>query len=133
MAYYRTREGDITAADSFTVLSSLYGQSTTASVQLPSNTGRIVGIIASFATDDAANAASTYCMKLEGDGLSQGSEIITFGAVTTVGTAASSGQTNVPFQATVDIPIVANNQVSISVAMNGDTGSCVASVTLVLQ
>tara|TARA_Y100001963_G_scaffold157597_1_gene254263 strand:+ start:394 stop:795 length:402 start_codon:yes stop_codon:yes gene_type:complete len=133
MSYYRTREGQVTAADSFTVLSGLYGQSTTSSVQLPTNTSRIVGIIASFASDGAANAATTFAVKLEGDGLSQGSEIMTYGAHTTDGTPVSTGQNNDPFQAAVDIPIVANNQVSISVAMSGDTGTCEAAVTLVLQ
>ena len=34
MAFYRTREGAITAADTFTALDSLYGQSTTAQQHL---------------------------------------------------------------------------------------------------
>jgi len=133
MAYYRTREGQVTAADTMTVLGGLYGQSTTAAIILPANVSNIVGIIASFASDGAANAATTYAVKLEGDGLSQGSEIITYGAHTTDGTPVSTGQNNDPFQAGVAIPCVANNQVSVSVAMSGDTGTCEAAVTLILQ
>ena len=41
MASYRTREGAITAADSFTALDSLYGQSTSSSVQVPAGTSAI--------------------------------------------------------------------------------------------
>ena len=133
MAYYRTREGQVTAADSFTVLGGLYGQSTTSAVILPANVSNCVGIICSFASDGAANAATTYAVPLEGDGLSQGSEIITYGGHTTDGTPVSTGQNNDPFQAGVAIPVVANNQVSISVAMSGDTGTCEAAVTLILQ
>ena len=49
-AFYRTREGAVTAADSFTALDSLYAQSTTASVQVPSGASAIVGVIASIST-----------------------------------------------------------------------------------
>jgi hypothetical protein len=133
MAYYRTREGQVTAADTFTVLGGLYGQSTTSAVILPANVSNIVGIVCSFASDGAANAATTYAVKLEGDGLSQGSEIITYGGHTTDGTPVSTGQNNDPFQAGVAIPCVANNQVTISVAMSGDTGTCEAAITLILQ
>ena len=74
MAFYRTREGAITAADSFTALDSLYGQSTTASVQVPSGSSQIVGIVASIATDSATNGAATFAMQLSVDGLSNGQE-----------------------------------------------------------
>jgi hypothetical protein len=74
MAFYRTREGAITAANSFTALDSLYGQSTTASCQVPSGSSQIVGIIASIATDSATNGAATFAMQLSGDGLSSGQE-----------------------------------------------------------
>jgi len=132
MAYYRTREGQVTASDTWTYLTGLYGTSTTAAIILPANVSNIVGIICSFASDGAANAATTMAVKLEGDGLSQGSEIINFGGHTTDGTPVSTGQNNEPFQAGVAIPCVANNQVQISCAMSGDTGTCEAAVTLIL-
>ena len=46
MAFYRTREGQVTAADSFTAITGLYGQSTTASIQVPAGSTAIVGMIA---------------------------------------------------------------------------------------
>jgi hypothetical protein len=42
MAFYRTREGALTAADSFTALGSLFGQSTTAAIQIPQQASQIV-------------------------------------------------------------------------------------------
>ena len=69
MASYRTREGAITAADSFTALDSLYGQSTSSSVQVPACSSAIVGVIASISTDSATNGAATFSMQLTGDGL----------------------------------------------------------------
>jgi len=133
MAFYRTREGQVTAADSFTSLGNLYGDSTTASIQVPAGVSQIVGVIASFASDGASNAPTTYALKLQGDGLSSGSEVMTYGGHTTDGTPVSTGQNNDPFQAAVSIPCIASNQVSVSVAMSGDTGTCEAAVTLIFQ
>ena len=131
MAFYRTREGAITAANSFTALDSLYGQSTTASCQVPSGSSQIVGIIASIATDSATNGAATFAMQLSGDGLSSGQETLCIASQGVDGTPASNGMTNMPMTLDVAIPGVGSNQVSIAVAMDVDVGSAQASVTLV--
>jgi hypothetical protein len=131
MAFYRTREGAITAADSFTALDSLYGQSTTASIQVPAGSSQIVGIIASVSTDSATNGATTFAVQLSGDGLSNGQETLCIGSQGVDGTPASNGQTNLPMMLDVAIPCVGSNQVSVAVAMDTDVGSAQASVTLV--
>ena len=131
MAFYRTREGALTSADSFTALGSLYGQSTTASIQIPKQASQIVGIIATVATDSATNGATTFAMQLSGDGLSQGQETITVGSQGVDGTPASNGMTNLPFELDVAIPVVGSNQVSVAMAMDTDVGSASCSCTLV--
>ena len=131
MAFYRTREGALTAADSFTELGSLYGQSTTSAIQIPQQASSIVGIIATVASDSASNGATTFAVQLSGDGLSQGQETMTIGSQGVDGTPASNGMTNLPLTLDVAIPVVGSNQVSIAVAMDVDVGSAQASVTLV--
>ena len=131
MAFYRTREGAITAADSFTALDSLYGQSTTASIQVPAGSSQIVGIIASISTDSATNGATTFACQLSGDGLSNGQETLCIGSQGVDGSVASNGMTNLPMMLDVAIPCVGSNQVSVAVAMDTDVGSAQASVTLV--
>ena len=131
MAFYRTREGAITAADSFTALDSLYGQSTTASIQVPAGSSQIVGIIASVSTDSATNGATTFACQLSGDGLSNGQETLCIGSQGVDGSVASNGMTNLPMMLDVAIPCVGSNQVSVAVAMDTDVGSAQASVTLV--
>jgi len=133
MAFYRTREGQITASDSLTNLGGLWGQSTTSSVQVPSGSTAIVGIVASVATDSAANGVTTFGCQLSGDGLSSGQETICIGGAGVDGTPASNGATVMPFSMDVNIPVVAANQISIAVAMSGDTGTCEAAITLVFQ
>jgi len=131
MAFYRTREGAITASDSFTALDSLYGQSTTASIQVPAGSSQIVGIIASVSTDSASNGATTFAVQMSGDGLSNGQETLCIGSQGVDGTPASNGMTNLPMMLDVAIPCVGSNQVSVAVAMDTDVGSAQASVTLV--
>tara|TARA_Y100001963_G_scaffold84047_1_gene116481 strand:- start:2277 stop:2675 length:399 start_codon:yes stop_codon:yes gene_type:complete len=130
MASYRVREGSITAADSFTALTSLYGQSTTSSVQVPAGSSAIVGIIASVSMDSATNGAATFALQLTGDGLSE-QQTITVGSAGVDGTPASNGMTNAPFSLDVAIPVTASNQVSIAGAMDVDVGTAQMSVTLV--
>ena len=131
MAFYRTREGALTAADSMTALGSLYGQSTTAAVQIPQQAQAIVGIIATVASDSATNGATTFAVQLSGDGLSQGQETLVIGSQGVDGTPASNGMTNLPFNMDVAIPVVGSNQVSIAAAMDTDVGTCAVAVTLI--
>ena len=131
MAFYRSREGALTAGDSFTSLGSLYGQSTTASIQIPKQASQIVGIIATVASDSATNGATTFAVQLSGDGLSQGQETMVIGSQGVDGTPASNGMTNLPLTLDVAIPVVGSNQVSVAAAMDTDVGTCAVAVTLV--
>jgi len=133
MAKYRTREGQVTASDSFSNIGGLYGQSTTSSIQVPAGSTAIVGMIASVATDSASNGVTTFACQISGDGLSSGQETIVFAGAGVDGTAASNGQTVEAFKLDVNIPCIASNQVSVAVAMSGDTGTCEAAITLVFQ
>jgi hypothetical protein len=130
MASYRTREGTVTAANSFTALDSLYGQSTSTSVQVPAGTSAIVGIIATVSQDGTTADNCTFGIQLTGDGLSE-QQTLTIGSATNVGTETSDGTTNLPFALDVAIPCTASNQVSISGAMDSDMGEAQFSVTLV--
>jgi len=130
-AFYRTREGALTSSDSFSSLGSLYGQSTTASIQIPKQASSIVGIIVSVSQDSATEGTSTFAMQLSGDGLSQGQETITVGSATNVGTETSAGVSTLPFTLDVAIPVVGSNQVSVAMAMDTDLGTAACAVTLV--
>ena len=130
MVSYRTRNGSVTAADSFTNIGSLFGQASTSSVQVPAGTTAIVGIIASVSHDSATNGAATFALQLTGDGLTE-QQTMTIGSAGVDGTPASNGMTNLPFKCDVAIPVTASNQVSIAAAMDADIGTAQVSVTLV--
>ena len=130
MASYRVREGSVTAADSFTNLGSLYGQSTTTSVQVPAGASAIVGMIVSVSHDSATNGAATFGVQLTGDGLTE-QQTMTVGSAGVDGTPASNGATNPPFKCDVAIPVTASNQISIAGAMDTDIGTAQMSVCLI--
>ena len=130
MASYRVREGSITAADSFTNLGSLYGQSTTTSVQVPAGASAIVGMIVSVSHDSATNGAATFAVQLTGDGLTE-QQTMTVGSAGVDGTPASNGATNPPFKCDVAIPVTASNQISIAGAMDTDIGTAQMYVCLI--
>ena len=130
MASYRVREGSITAADSFTNLGALYGQSTTTSVQVPAGASAIVGMIVSVSHDSATNGAATFAVQLTGDGLTE-QQTMTVGSAGVDGTPASNGATNPPFKCDVAIPVTASNQISIAGAMDTDIGTAQMSVCLI--
>ena len=130
MASYRVREGVVDTGNSFTALDSLYGQSVTASVQVPANTSAIIGIIATVSQNGATADNCTFAIQLTGDGLTE-QQTLTVGSATNVGTETSDGTTNLPFALDVAIPVTASNQVSIAGAMDADMGEAQFSVTLV--
>ena len=131
MASYRVREGPVTAADSFTALTSLYGQSTSSSVQVPAGNSAIVGLIVAVSHDSATNGAATFAVQLTGDAMTE-QQTMTVGSTGVDGTPASNGMTNMPFSLDVAIPVTGSNQVSIAAAMDTDVGTCAVAVTLVL-
>ena len=130
MASYRVREGPVIAADSFTALTSLYGQSTSSSVQVPAGNSAIVGLIVAVSHDSATNGAATFAVQLTGDAMTE-QQTITVGSTGVDGTPASNGMTNLPFTLDVAIPVTASNQVSIAGAMDADMGEAQFSVTLI--
>ena len=130
MASYRVREGPVTAADSFTALTSLYGQSTSSSVQVPAGNSAIVGLIVAVSHDSATNGAATFAVQLTGDAMTE-QQTMTVGSTGVDGTPASNGMTNLPFSLDVAIPVTASNQVSIAGAMDADMGEAQFSVTLI--
>lgn len=131
---YRTREGTLTAVDSETAITGLYGVSTASAVQVPANTSKIIGMMVSFQTDSAANGSSTFAVKISGDGLAGVQQIVVCGGVGVDGTPASNGSTDAAQQIPLDLTTVASNQISISAFMGGsDTGSVECAVTLIFQ
>ena len=131
MYEYRTREGQVTAADTETAITGLFGVSTTSAVQVPAGSSKIVGMLCSFQTDSGANAATNFAVKLSGDGLAGTNQIICAGGAGVDGTPASNGASSPAQQIPLDLAVVGSNQISIAAFMAGDSGTVECCVTLI--
>ena len=77
---YRTREGDITAVDTKTQLTTLGSEATPGPLLVPAGASKVVGILVAQNFNMAAATGYTALVRLEGPGLPSGPECIVAGA-----------------------------------------------------
>src|SRR5712692_2599413 len=140
MAYYITRAAQSTAA--VNTLVNLVNDSTgtnLGAIQVPTGVSQVVQILFSMADSThtqpaGASDGGNIHLRLSGNGLVQGQQELTLGAMTTAFT--TSGATLAFHFAAVPcaIPVTPGNTITPAVAMSGvDTGTQEYSVTLVFQ
>lgn len=127
---YRSREGDITAVDTKTQLTTLGSQTAPGPLLVPAGATKLGAIIATFASDYAAANDCAILIRLEGPGLPEGPETITIGG--TGGAVATGGaSTQKAVRTPMDIPVTPANEILIFAEMVGeDVGTVRAGVTL---
>ena len=130
---YRTREGEATAVDTRTQLSTLGSEAAPGPLLVPSATKSLVGIWVAQCENMAAATGYTAIVRLEGPGLSDGPEVITAGAG---GCTVATGGNNVnkPTFIPLNIAVVPSQEIMIFGEMCGtDVGQVSFAVTLVFQ
>lgn len=130
---YRSREGDVTAVDTKTQLSTLGSETAPGPLLVPSAAKKIVGIIVAAISDLAAAADCVHFIRLEGPGLQDGPEVLSVGAdgaqVTTGGMAARMSE-----QIDINIDVVPNQEILIFGETGGeDMGQTTIGVTLIFE
>lgn len=133
MKTYRSREGDITAVDTKTQLTTLGSQTAPGPLLVPNSARRISKLVMAAVSDVAAAADCAHFLRLEGPGLQEGPENMVVGAdgaqVTTGGMAA-----NIADQVDVDIPVTPNQEILIFGETAGeDMGQTTMGVTIVFE
>ena len=130
-----TVEGDLTTADTRHLLTT-QGSITAPSLVVPAGMTKIDKIIMSVAGDSAADASTSYVLRLNGGAVKDGEQTIAMGATgfIDVQTGADSnpqvGRINV--MEDVDIAINASDVITIAADVaTGDPGTAHAVVTLV--
>lgn len=130
---YRSREGEATAVDTKTQLTTLGSETAPGPLLVPAGATRLVGIIIAAMENFAAATSYSAFIRLEGPGLPEGPE--TF-AVAAGGVPVATGG-NFVSPATyvaVDIPVVPANEILIFGEMAGtDVGQISFGVTLVFS
>lgn len=128
---YRSREGEATAVDTKTQLTTLGSETAPGPLLVPSGATKIVGVIIAACHNMAAATGFSGFIRLEGPGLPGGPEVIAAMAggnsVATGGNAA-----NVARLIELEIPVTPANEILIFAEMAGtDVGQMSAGVTLI--
>lgn len=130
-----TVEGDITAADTLTNLTT-QGSVTTPSRLVPNGVTKIAKIAVAASQDGAAAGATIFILRLSGSGVKGGEQVLTIGAGGIIAVQAGS-DTAAPTVVTtvldnVDIDVSQGDTINISAEMAGeDLGTSRVAATLI--
>ena len=130
---YRSREGEATAVDTKSQLTTLGSETAPGPLLVPAGATKLAGIIVAAIMNMAAATSYSAFIRLEGAGLPGGPEVIAVGAggaaVATGGNAVSAAK-YIP----LDIPVTPANEILIFGEMAGtDVGQVSFGVTLIFE
>lgn len=130
---YRSREGEVTAVDTKTQLTTLGSETAPGPLLVPNRAKKLAGVlIAAVGNHSAANDANFF-IRLEGPGLKEGPEVIAAGAEATqiaTGGAAGKRAELIP----LDITIEPSQEILLFGEMGGeDIGAAQFGVTLIFE
>lgn len=130
---YRSREGEATAVDTKTQLTTLGSETAPGPLLVPANAKKLAGVIVAGMENMAAATGFSAMVRLEGPGLPEGPETIAVLAggvpVATGGNAAAKAVLT-----PLDIPVIPANEILIFAEMTGtDVGQVSVGVTLVFE
>ena len=77
---YRSREGEATAVDTKTQLTTLMSEAAPGPLLVPAQASRLVGVIVAACENMAAATGFSALLRLEGPGLPEGPEVVAAGA-----------------------------------------------------
>jgi hypothetical protein len=130
---YRSREGEATAADTKTQLTTLGSETVPGPLLVPAGATKLVGVIVAAMENFAAATGFSAFIRLEGPGLPGGPETL---AVLAGGVPVATGGNSVKTATFVplDIATTPTNEILIFAEMAGtDVGQVSVGVTLVFQ
>jgi len=130
---YRSREGEATALDTKTQLTTLGSETAPGPLLVPSGVSKLVGIVVAAMENFAAATSYSAFVRLEGPGLPEGPE--TFAAAAGGVPVATGGNFAAPAQFTkLDIPVTPANEILIFAEMAGtDIGQVSVGTTLIFE
>lgn len=128
---YRSREGDVTAADTKTELTTLGSETAPGVLRVPEGFSKISRVFIAAAHDGATIAAdgTGTLVRIEGDGLPNGPETLA-GPSIGFGTAVNTARDDPSLEIPVDFQVTPGNQIQIFGEMDADIGTLHLGVTL---
>jgi len=130
---YRSREGEATAVDTKTQLTTLGSEAAPGPLLVPAGAKKIVGIIMAACESFAAATGFSAFIRLEGPGLQGGPEsLATLAGGVPVATGGNGSV--VAQKIDIDLPVTPSNEILIFAEMAGtDVGAVSFGVTLIFE
>jgi len=130
---YRNREGEVTAVDTKTQLTTLGSEGDPGPLLVPAGVSRLVGIWVAAASNYGAAGSASVFVRLEGPGLPEGPEVIAVGAVGGNSTTGVQSASPARFYE-LNVPVTSGNEILVFAEMAGvDVGQVSVAVTLVFE
>jgi hypothetical protein len=133
MKLYRSREGEATAVDTKSQLTTLGSEAAPGPMLVPAGAKKLVGIIAAACSSMAAATSFTAFVRLEGPGLDKGPEslaVMAGGAAIATGGNTATKSCYIP----LDLSVVPSNEILLFGEMAGtDVGQVSFGITLVFE
>jgi len=130
---YRSREGEASAVDTKTQLTTLGSESSPGPLLVPAGVSTLLGIYVVCCANYAVAGSASALIRLEGPGLPEGPEVVAVGAAggnSTTGIQAVTPSRWVP----LGIPVTSGNEILVFGEMCGvDVGQISFAVTLVFE
>lgn len=130
---YRSREGDVTAVDTKTQLTTLGSETAPGPLLVPSGAKKLATVILTGISDLAAAADAAHFIRLEGPGLQDGPETLPIGAE---GAQNTTGAQAARLAEIIDLgaDVIPNQEILIFGETAGeDMGQATLGVTLVFE
>ena len=118
---YRSREGDVTALETKTQLTTLGSETAPGPLLVPAGVSKLVAVITTFGSSHAAVGDSGALVRLEGPGLPEGPEVLVVGAVgvdVATGKMSATGAERIE----MDVDVTPTNEILIFGEMTGEDG-----------
>lgn len=130
---YRSREGEATAIDTKTQLTTLGSETAPGPLLVPNRAKSLLGLLVAAVGNHSAINDAGFFVRLEGPGLVEGPEVITAGAeATQVATGGAAGKK--AEMIVLNIPVQPSQEILIFGEMSGeDIGAVQFGVTLIFE
>ena len=130
---YRSREGEATAVDTKTQLTTLGSETAPGPLLVPNRAKSLLGVIVAAVGNHSAINDAGFLIRLEGPGLTEGPEVIAVGAeATQIATGGAAGKR--AEMITLDIPVAPSQEILLFGEMTGeDIGAVQFGVTLIFE
>lgn len=130
---YRSRQGEVTAIDTKTQLTTLGSEAAPGPLLVPNRAKKLLGLLVVAVGNHSSINDANFFVRLEGPGLTEGPEVIAAGAeATQVATGGAAGKKAelIP----LEIPVEPSQEILIFGEMGGeDIGAAQFGVTLVFE